>query len=79
MISPVESLMSSSGDVHQSPHGGNSYDNIESNGSKSPLHMNLGFLRNLTEKKTTRGTSLPNTAFVTLTTSRWAATKEERT
>ena len=79
MISPVESSMSSSGDIHQSPHGGNSYDHIDSNGSKSSLHMNLGFLKNLTEKKTTRGTCLRNTAFVTLTTSRWAATKEERT
>ncbi|KAA6409888.1 MAG: hypothetical protein FRX48_06501 [Lasallia pustulata] len=54
MISPVDSRMGSSGDGLSSPTGGNAYDNSDSAGSKSPLHMNLGFLKNLTEKKTTR-------------------------
>lgn len=53
MISPVDSRMGSSADGLNSP---NAYDMSDSAGSKSPLHMNLGFLKNLTEKKTTRGT-----------------------
>lgn len=52
--------MGSSGDGLSSPTGGNAYDNSDSAGSKSPLHMNLGFLKNLTEKKTTRGVYILN-------------------
>lgn len=47
--------MDSSADGLNSPNSANAYDNSDSTGSKSPLHMNLGFLKNLTEKKTTRG------------------------
>ena len=45
------SPMDSGGDS-QHP-GGSTYGSGESNGPKSPLHMNLGFLKSLTEKKTT--------------------------
>lgn len=55
MISPVDSRMGSTGDGLNSPTGGNAYENSDTTGLRSPLHMNLGFLKNLTEKKTTRG------------------------
>jgi hypothetical protein len=35
----------------------NGYNSTPSDGGKSPLSMSLGFLKSLTEKKTTRGTS----------------------
>ena len=48
------SPMDSGGDS-QHP-AGSTYGSGESNAPKSPLHMNLGFLKSLTEKKnTTRG------------------------
>jgi len=47
-ISPIEP---SNG--HRS--NGSGYGSGQSDGSKSPLTMSLGFLKNLTEKKNTRG------------------------
>ncbi|KAI9676540.1 MAG: hypothetical protein M1817_000699 [Caeruleum heppii] len=51
--SPGDSGIGSSGDGQRSA-GESAYASGESNSSRSPLHMNLGFLKNLTEKKTTR-------------------------
>jgi hypothetical protein len=37
------------------PSGGSGYGSGQSENGKSPLSMSLGFLKNLTEKKNTRG------------------------
>ena len=52
--------MSSASPVEQYGNnpGGSGYDGSgQSDNGKSPLSMSLGFLKNLTEKKTTRGMS----------------------
>jgi len=43
---------------HSHPSSGTGYgsENASESGGKSPLAMSLGFLKTLTEKKTTRGT-----------------------
>jgi hypothetical protein len=42
-------------DQYGNPSGGSGYGSGLSENGKSPLSMSLGFLKNLTEKKTTRG------------------------
>ena len=54
MISPMDS----GGDMTDHHAGGSAYGSGDSSGAKSPLHMNLGFLKGLTEKKMTRGLHL---------------------
>ena len=51
----VRAAMASSSPAEQydNPSGGSGYVGLSENG-KSPLSMSLGFLKNLTEKKTTR-------------------------
>ena len=51
-VSPVESA---GGGLHNQPAGGSGYGSGESAGTKSPLSMSLGFLKGLTQSKTTRG------------------------
>lgn len=41
-------------DQYGNPPGGGGYGSGQSDSSKSPLSMSLGFLKNLTEKKNTR-------------------------
>lgn len=61
IISAMASQTSPNG--HYSHHGhpststtyGNGSENASDTSGKSPLSMSLGFLKNLTEKKTTRG------------------------
>ena len=45
--------MDSGGDLSHHQQGGNAFASGDSNGGRSPLSMNLGFLKSLTEKKTT--------------------------
>jgi len=47
LTSPIEQYASKS--------GGSGYGSGQSDSGKSPLSMSLGFLKTLTEKKTTRG------------------------
>ena len=48
--------------------GGSQYGSGQSDGAKSPLSMSLGFLKTLTEKKSTRGKSgMMRTALHSLT------------
>jgi hypothetical protein len=42
-------------DQYGNPSGGSGYGSGQSDSSRSPLSMSLGFLKNLTEKKNTRG------------------------
>jgi hypothetical protein len=42
-------------DQYGNPTGGSGYGSGQSDSGKSPLSMSLGFLKNLTEKKSTRG------------------------
>jgi hypothetical protein len=55
--SPNPTAMSSASPVDQygNKSGGSGYGSGQSDGGKSPLSMSLGFLKNLTEKKNTRG------------------------
>lgn len=43
-------------DPYGNKSGGSGYGSGQSDSGKSPLSMSLGFLKNLTEKKSTRGT-----------------------
>ena len=45
-------------DQYGNPTGGSGYGSGQSDSGKSPLSMSLGFLKNLTEKKNTRGQCL---------------------
>ncbi len=61
------------------PAGGSGYGSGQSENGKSPLSMSLGFLKNLTEKKNTRGafdsvSSL--SALLIAVNSRWTAPEE---
>ena len=76
MISPIDS-----GGETTDHYGGSSAHGSggDSAGGKSPLHMNLGFLKGLTEKKMTRGShrsAWSNTW--RLRSCRWAATETKR-
>lgn len=55
--SPSVTAMSSASPVDQyaNKSGGSGYGSGQSDSGKSPLSMSLGFLKNLTEKKNTRG------------------------
>lgn len=56
--SPNLAAMSSASPVDQYGNksgGGSGYGSGQSDSGKSPLSMSLGFLKNLTEKKSTRG------------------------
>lgn len=48
LVSPV--------DPYANKSGGSGYGSGQSDSGKSPLSMSLGFLKTLTEKKSTRGT-----------------------
>ncbi|KFY93319.1 hypothetical protein V500_03776 [Pseudogymnoascus sp. VKM F-4518 (FW-2643)] len=55
-------------DQYANPSGGSGYGSSEqSESGKSPLSMSLGFLKTLTEKKSTRGTTPPDPALTPLT------------
>jgi len=58
--SPDFNAMSSASPVDQYGNkvGGSGYGSGQSDSGKSPLSMSLGFLKTLTEKKTTRGALL---------------------
>jgi hypothetical protein len=55
--SPNLTAMSSGSPIDQygNKSGGSGYGSGQSDGGKSPLSMSLGFLKNLTEKKNSRG------------------------
>lgn len=74
--SPVEQYANKSGE--------SAYGSGQSDGGKSPLTMSLGFLKSLTEKKSTRGMyDLRMGKYIyhllTIASSRWTNSKEERT
>ena len=73
------SPMDSGGEI-PGQSAGSTFGSGESNGGRSPLHMNLGFLKSLTEKKTTtRGMWLYiEQGRPDLQWSRWAATETKR-
>ncbi len=52
---PAAMSASSPNDQYGNPAGGSGYGSGQSDSGKSPLSMSLGFLKNLTEKKSTRG------------------------
>jgi hypothetical protein len=53
----IRAAMAGSGptDQYGNPTGGSGYGSGQSDSGRSPLAMSLGFLKNLTEKKGTRG------------------------
>ena len=53
-VSGVENFMAMNPDIRM-PNGLNPYGHGDSNTVRSPLHMNLGFFKNLSEKKTAKG------------------------
>jgi hypothetical protein len=55
--SPNPTAMSAASppDQYGNKSGGSGYGSGQSDSGKSPLSMSLGFLKNLTEKKNTRG------------------------
>lgn len=57
---PNPTAMSSASPVDQygNKSGGSGYGSGQSDSGKSPLSLSLGFLKNLTEKKNTRGSSV---------------------